>query len=113
MMIVLGSLQTTTLPALNQPMIVGVALAYFAVVTGIGVWATRRTRSAADLSAFAKPTDIPDGSTSGFLHRVRNLRQNFPRDGNERLCLRPLPILITKRGEPLRPHIFCFTAPKS
>jgi Na+/proline symporter len=48
MMTFIGSLQTTTLPALNQPVIVGVALAYFAIVTAIGVWATRRTRSAAD-----------------------------------------------------------------
>jgi len=45
---VVASLQATALPTLNQPMIVGVALVYFAVVTGIGVWATRRTRSAAD-----------------------------------------------------------------
>src|SRR5678815_1685266 len=45
---VVASLQATALPTLNRPMIVGVALVYFAVVTGIGVWATRRTRSAAD-----------------------------------------------------------------
>jgi Na+/proline symporter len=41
-------LQTAALPALTQPAIVGVALAYFVVVAAIGVWATRRTRSAAD-----------------------------------------------------------------
>jgi Na+/proline symporter len=40
--------QTTELPALTQPVIVGVAVAYFAVVAAIGAWATRRTRTAAD-----------------------------------------------------------------
>ncbi len=33
---------------LAQPVIVGVAVAYFAVVAAIGVWAARRTRSASD-----------------------------------------------------------------
>lgn len=41
-------LQATELPPLTQPTIVGVALAYFAVVAAIGVWATRRTRTAED-----------------------------------------------------------------
>ncbi|HYD52706.1 MAG TPA: hypothetical protein VEA99_08765 [Gemmatimonadaceae bacterium] len=41
-------LQTASLPALTQPVIVGVALAYFAVVAVIGAWAARRTRSASD-----------------------------------------------------------------
>jgi Na+/proline symporter len=41
-------IQSTALPPLAQPVIVGVAVAYFAVVAGIGVWATRRTRTASD-----------------------------------------------------------------
>ena len=40
--------QSTALPPLAQPIIVGVAVAYFAVVAAIGVWATRRTRTASD-----------------------------------------------------------------
>ena len=41
-------LQTAALPSMAQPIIGGVAIAYFVVVAAIGVWATRRTRSAAD-----------------------------------------------------------------
>ena len=41
-------LQTTELPPLTQPVIVGVALVYFVIVAAIGVWATRRTKTAAD-----------------------------------------------------------------
>lgn len=41
-------LQGGTLPPLAQPTIVVVALLYFAVVSAIGVWATRRTKSASD-----------------------------------------------------------------
>jgi Na+/proline symporter len=41
-------LQGGTLPPLAQPIIIGVALAYFAVVSAIGIWATRQTRSASD-----------------------------------------------------------------
>lgn len=41
-------LQTKDLPPLTQPTIVVVALVYFAIVAAIGVWATRRTRSASD-----------------------------------------------------------------
>src|SRR5687768_1437553 len=41
-------LQTTELPPLTQPVIVGVAVVYFAIVAAIGAWATRRTRTAAD-----------------------------------------------------------------
>lgn len=41
-------LQTTALPPLTQPAIAGVAILYFAIVAAIGVWATRRTRSASD-----------------------------------------------------------------
>ncbi len=37
-----------TLPPLSQPTIIAVAVVYFAVVAAIGVWATRRTRSAED-----------------------------------------------------------------
>lgn len=44
----LALLQTTDLPPLTQPVIVAVAVAYFAVVAAIGAWATRRTRSASD-----------------------------------------------------------------
>jgi len=41
-------LQAGSLPPLAQPMIIGVALLYFAVVAAIGVWATRQTKSASD-----------------------------------------------------------------
>ena len=41
-------LQTAALPPLTQPVIVGVAVAYFVVVALIGAWATRRTRTAND-----------------------------------------------------------------
>jgi Na+/proline symporter len=41
-------MQTTALPPLAQPVIIGVATAYFAVCAAIGVWATRRTRTASD-----------------------------------------------------------------
>lgn len=43
-----GLLQTAALPSMAQPVIGGVAIAYFVVVAAIGVWATRRTRSASD-----------------------------------------------------------------
>lgn len=42
------ALQTGDLPRLAQPVIVGVAVVYFAIVAVIGVWATRRTRTATD-----------------------------------------------------------------
>ena len=42
------ALLQTALPALEQPVIIGVAVAYFAIVAAIGIWATRRTRTAAD-----------------------------------------------------------------
>src|SRR5829696_614230 len=45
---VVALLQGGALPPLTQPVIAGVALAYFAVVAAIGVWASRRTRSASD-----------------------------------------------------------------
>ena len=48
MMPSLAFLQTTELPPLTQPVIVAVAVVYFAIVAAIGVWATRRTRTASD-----------------------------------------------------------------
>ena len=48
MMPVFALLQTTALPPLTQPVIVGVAVVYFIVVALIGAWATRRTRTARD-----------------------------------------------------------------
>lgn len=44
----LAMLQTRALPELTQPTIVAVAVVYFAIVAGIGIWATRRTRTAND-----------------------------------------------------------------
>ncbi len=41
-------LQTNAMPPLAQPVIGGVAIAYFAIVAAIGVWATRKTKSASD-----------------------------------------------------------------
>lgn len=41
-------IQSSALPALTQPTIIAVALAYFVVVAVIGAWATRRTRTARD-----------------------------------------------------------------
>lgn len=41
-------LQTADLPPLTQPTIVAVAVAYFAIVAAIGIWAARRTRTASD-----------------------------------------------------------------
>jgi Na+/proline symporter len=42
------ALQTRALGDLTQPTIVAVALVYFAIVAAIGVWATRKTKSASD-----------------------------------------------------------------
>jgi Na+/proline symporter len=47
-MTLLALAQTGALPAVAQPAIVAVALVYFAVVAAIGVWATRRTKTADD-----------------------------------------------------------------
>ena len=44
----LAILQTSELPRLAQPTIVAVAIVYFAIVAAIGVWATRKTRTASD-----------------------------------------------------------------
>ena len=41
-------LQTSALPELTQPVIVAVAVVYFIIVALIGIWATRRTRTARD-----------------------------------------------------------------
>src|SRR5215211_3424566 len=41
-------IQSTALPPLAQPIIIGVAVVYFAVVAAISVWAARRTRTASD-----------------------------------------------------------------
>src|SRR5688500_20364622 len=41
-------LQTAALPELSQPVIIGAAIVYSAIVAVIGIWATRRTRTAAD-----------------------------------------------------------------
>lgn len=45
---VVALLQTAALPDVTQPAIVAVAVVYFTVVAAIGVWATRRTRTAKD-----------------------------------------------------------------
>ena len=41
-------MQSTAMPPLAQPVITAVAVVYFAIVAAIGVWATRRTRTASD-----------------------------------------------------------------
>ncbi len=41
-------LQSAALPAVTQPVIIGIMLAYFVVTAAIGVWAARRTRDAKD-----------------------------------------------------------------
>ena len=46
------------LPPLTQPVIVGVAIAYFAVVALIGGWAARRTRTARDFFVAGKGIGI-------------------------------------------------------
>ena len=42
------ALQSAALPALHQPVIIAVAVVYFAIVAVIGTWAMRRTRTADD-----------------------------------------------------------------
>jgi Na+/proline symporter len=44
----LAMIQTGELPVTSQPAIVAVAVVYFAIVSVIGVWAMRRTRTASD-----------------------------------------------------------------
>jgi Na+/proline symporter len=48
MMPMLAILQTAELPPLTQPVIVAVAVVYFTIVAAIGIWVTRRTRTAND-----------------------------------------------------------------
>jgi Na+/proline symporter len=48
MLAALTMLQTAELPPLTQPIIIAVAAVYFVIVTLIGAWATRRTRTARD-----------------------------------------------------------------
>ena len=38
----------TSLPHVAQPAVIGVGLAYFAVIIAISVWAARRTKTASD-----------------------------------------------------------------
>lgn len=45
---VLAWFQSAALPPVRQPAIVAVAIVYFVICAAIGVWATRRTRSARD-----------------------------------------------------------------
>jgi Na+/proline symporter len=49
-----AALQATELPDLGQPVIVAVAVVYFAVITAIGAWAMRRTRTADDFFVAGK-----------------------------------------------------------
>src|SRR5215216_1931142 len=42
------AMQAAALPTMTQPAIVAGAIVYFAIVIGIGVWATRYTRTASD-----------------------------------------------------------------
>ena len=51
---VFALIQTKPLPTLTQPVIVGVAVAYFVIVALIGAWATRRTRTARDFFVAGK-----------------------------------------------------------
>ncbi len=65
--------QTAALPPMTQPVIGATALVYFAIVALIGIWATRRTRSAADffvagrsLGLFALAMAAMASTLSGF-----------------------------------------------
>ena len=49
-----AALQAEPLPPATRPVVVGVALAYFAAVAVIGAWATRRTRTAGDFFVAGK-----------------------------------------------------------
>ena len=44
----IAMIQTAALPVAPQPVIIGVAVVYFAIVAAIGIWAGKRTRTAAD-----------------------------------------------------------------
>src|SRR5688572_17811383 len=67
------ALQAAALPPLTRPAIITVALLYFAIVAAIGVWATRRTRTAGDffvagrgIGLFAMTMAAMAASLSGF-----------------------------------------------
>ena len=47
-MMALGMIQSGALPRVAQPTIIAVAVVYFAIVSIIGIWATRRTKTASD-----------------------------------------------------------------
>jgi Na+/proline symporter len=47
-MMALAMLQAAELPSVSHPAIVAIAAGYFVIVTAIGAWATRRTRTARD-----------------------------------------------------------------
>ncbi|HEU4748238.1 MAG TPA: hypothetical protein VFS56_07025 [Gemmatimonadaceae bacterium] len=49
-----SALLQTSLPSAAQPAVIGVGIAYFAVVIGISVWASRKTRTAADFFVAGK-----------------------------------------------------------
>lgn len=72
-MMALALLQSSALPRIAQPTIVAVAVVYFAVVSVIGVWATRRTRTASDffvagegIGLFALTLAAMSATLSGF-----------------------------------------------
>lgn len=44
----IAMLQSESLPHVSEPAIIAVAIGYFAIVAAIGVWATRKTRTASD-----------------------------------------------------------------
>jgi Na+/proline symporter len=69
----LAILQGPELPSAGQPAIVAVAVVYFVIVAAIGVWATRRTRSARDffvagkgIGLFALALTAMSATLSGF-----------------------------------------------
>jgi Na+/proline symporter len=66
-------LQTGELPPLAQPTIIAVAVVYFVIVGAIGVWATRRTKTASDffvagegIGLFALTLAAMSATLSGF-----------------------------------------------
>ncbi len=50
----LAALQATPLPSVARPEVVAIGAAYFVVVTAIGIWATRRTRTREDFFVAGK-----------------------------------------------------------
>jgi Na+/proline symporter len=66
--------QSAELPHVVQPVIVAVAVSYFAIVMAIGAWATRRTRTAGDffvagsgIGIFALSLSVMSATVSGFI----------------------------------------------